>query len=67
MQHGALFGDVDLVAPEHGVDALAQPDSSANCSNNFIVSSVIAVLRVIEQDAQGFNGKSIAAPRVIGE
>ena len=25
VQHGAVFGDVDLVAAEHRVDALAQP------------------------------------------
>jgi hypothetical protein len=44
VQHGAVLGDVDLVAAEHGVDALAQVASSASCTSSCSVSSVIRCL-----------------------
>ena len=40
MQDGAFLGDVDLVAPEHGVDARRRPDSSASWKSSLSVSSV---------------------------
>ena len=44
VQHGAVLGDVDLVAAEHGVDPLPQADSSASWSRSFSVSSVTRFL-----------------------
>ena len=40
VQHGAVLGDVDLLAREHRVDALRRPDSSASCTSSRSVSSV---------------------------
>ena len=41
VQHGAVLGDVDLLAAEHGVDARAQAGFLASCSRSSIVSSVM--------------------------
>ncbi len=40
MQNGAVFGDVDLLAAEHGVDARAKPDWFARSTSSFSVSPV---------------------------
>ena len=40
VQHGAVLGDVDLLAAEHRVDALGEPHSSASWTSSRSVSSV---------------------------
>ena len=44
VQHGALLGDVDLVAAEHGVDVLGRPAAAASSSSSCSVSSVMRFL-----------------------
>ena len=41
VQHGPIFGDVDLLAAEHGVDPARRPHSSASCTSSLSVSSVM--------------------------
>ncbi len=40
VQHGAVLGDVDLLAAEHRVDARAQPRLAGELQEQRIVSSV---------------------------
>ena len=40
MQNGAVFGDVDLLAAEHGVDARAKPRLVRQSTSSFRVSPV---------------------------
>ena len=54
VKHGAIFGDIDLVAVEHGVTAGGEPDSSASCQKSLRVSVGDAVLGIIEEDADCF-------------
>ena len=58
VQHGALLGDVDLLAAEHRVDALAQPDSSASSQQQLQRLVGDAVLRVVEIDAGGLDASA---------
>ncbi len=67
MQHGAVFGDVDLVAAEHRVDARAQPGFVGEFEQQLERLVGDAVLRVVEKEARGFGGEPRAALRIIGE
>ena len=67
VEHGAVLGDVDLVAPEHGVDPLAQPRllRQPDEQRDGLVGD--AVLRVVEEEAGALGGQALAARRVVGE
>ena len=68
VQHGAVLGEVDLVAAEHGVDALrAGPHSSAELEQQPQRLVGDAVLRVVEIDAGGLGREPFAALGVVGE
>ena len=53
VQHGAVLGDVDLLAAEHRVDALAQPRLLRQRQQQAQRLVGDAVLRVVEVDAGG--------------
>ena len=67
VQNGPLFGDVDLLAPEHRIDALAQAGFSGQLQQQrerFIGDEILCV---IEVDSQGFDAHPPPALRVIGK
>jgi hypothetical protein len=67
VQDGPILRQVDLVAPEHRVDALAQAAflGQATEQREGIVRD--AVLGVIEIDADRLRGQALDARRVVGE
>ena len=67
VQHGAVLGHVDLVAAEHGVDALAQAALLGESTEQRQRLVGDAVLRVVEVEAGGFRRQALAAGRVVGE
>ena len=67
VQHGALLGDVDLLAAEHGVDALAQARLFGELEQQLQRLVGDAVLRVVEIDADGLDRQALAALGVVGE
>ena len=61
VQHGAVFGDVDLVAAEHGVDARAQAGllgQSKQEPERFVGDAVLGVIQV---EADGLDRQPLAA------
>jgi hypothetical protein len=67
MQHGPVFGPVNLVAPEHGVDPLPQPGFLRKLEEELDRLARDAILRVIEVNARRFGRQTLAALRVIRE
>ncbi len=67
VQHGAAFGDVDLVAAEHGVDLGAEAGLLGELDEQLEGLVGDAVLRVIEVEALGLEGEALAAGGVVGE
>ena len=67
MQHGAILGDVDLVAAEHGVDAPAQVGLVGQPAQQRQRLVGDAVLGVVEKDAGRLGGQPLAACRVVRE
>ena len=67
MQNGALFGDVDLVAREHGVDVLAQAGLLRKLKQQPHRLAGDAVLRVIEVETQGLQREAFATLGILGE
>src|SRR5206468_4641087 len=63
----AVFGDVDLLAAKHGVDALTQPDLLGEADEEAERLVGYAVLRVVEVQADTFDRQAFAATRVVGE
>ena len=61
VQHGAILGDVDLVAAEHGVDARAQAGFSGQLHEQLEGFVRDAVLRVIEEQARRLGRQPFAA------
>ena len=61
VQHGAVLGDVDLVAAEHRVDALAQAGLVGQLQQQPQRLVGDAILRVVEVDAGGLGGQPLAA------
>ncbi len=62
-----VFRDVDLVTPEHGVDALAQAAFLGQLQEELEGFVRDAVLRVIEVDARGLSRQTLAAVGIIRE
>ena len=67
MQDGAPLGDVDLLAPKHGVDVLAQPGLLRKLKSRRIVSLGDSVLRVVEVQTDGLQREMFAALGIVGE
>ena len=67
VQHGAILGDVDLVAAEHRVDALTQarPAGQLEEQTHGLVGD--AVLRVVEVETLTLGRETLAPLRVGGE
>ena len=65
VQHGALFRDVDLLTPEHGVDALAQAGFLRQLQEELEGFIRDAILRIIQIEANGLCGHALAALGVI--
>ena len=61
VQDRAVFRDVDPVAAEHGVDAIAQAAFPGQLHEELQRLVRDAVLRVIEKDARGFSRQTLAA------
>ena len=67
VQHRAVFGDVDLVAAEHGIDLLAQTRLFGELDQQLQRLVGHPVLRVVEKDAAGLGGQALAPAGVGGE
>ena len=67
VQHGAVLGDVDLVAAKHGVALGAEPALLGELAPAAPWSRRDAVLRIVEDDAGAFRGEALGALRVVGE
>jgi hypothetical protein len=67
VQHCPALGDVDLLAGEHGVDALAQARLLREPQQQAQRVVGDAVLRIVEVDAAGLESHPLAASGVIGE
>ena len=67
VEDGALFRDVDFVAAEHGVDARAQAGLLGQLQQERERFAGDAMLRIIEIDADGLDGHSLAARSVVSE
>ncbi len=67
VQDGALLGDVDLVAPKHGVDARPQTGFLGQLEKQFESVVSDAVLGVVEVDADSLGLQALAALGVVGE
>ena len=63
VQDGAVLGDVDLVAAEHGVDARAQAGLLGQLQQQLERLVGDAVLRVVEEEADGLERHPLAALR----
>ena len=67
MQNGALLGDVDLVAREHGVDVLAQTGLLRKLDEQAHGLAGDSVLRVVEVQTHGLQREAFAALRILRE
>src|SRR5712664_434834 len=67
VEHRAVLGHVDLLAAEHGVDALAQPGLLGELDEETERLVGHAVLRVVEVQADALDRQALAATRVVGE
>ena len=67
VQDGAVFGDVDLLAAEHGVDACFQARFLGQLQQQPQRLVGDAVLGVIEEEPRGLGREPLAAARVVGE
>jgi hypothetical protein len=67
MQNGALFGDVDLVAREHGVDVLAQAGLLRKLKDQPNRFAGNGVLRVIEVETQVRQREAFATLGILRE
>ena len=67
MQGRPVFGLVDLLAPEHGIDAGAQARLLREAGQQIERFAGDTVLRVIQEDARGLGGQPPAAFRIARE
>ena len=67
MQHRAILGDVDLVATEHRIDALAQPRLLRQFEQQLDGLRGDAMLRVVEVETDLLERELIRAMRIFGE
>ena len=67
MEHGAVLGDVDVVAAEHGIDPLAQPAGLGQGHEEAHRLVGDAVLGVVEVQPGPVGDEPLAPVRVVGE
>ncbi len=67
MQHGTLLGDIDLLAAEHGGDALAQVRRLGQLQEQLDGLTGNTVLGVVQVEAHTLGGETLAALWIIGE
>jgi len=67
VQHGAVFGHVDLPAGEHGFDAFSQAALLRQGEEPLQGLVSDAVLGIVEVEADRFSGKPGATLGIIGE
>ena len=67
VEHGPVLGDVDLVATEHGVDALAQAAFSGQLQEKPEGLVRDAVLRVVEKETGALGRQAFAAAGIDGK
>ena len=67
VQHRAVFRNVDLVAPEHGINGRPQAGFLRQFKEQPERFVGNAVLRIIEKKARGLGGHALSAPGVGGE
>ena len=67
VQGGPVFGLVDLLAPEHGVDAGAQARLLRETGQQIQRFAGDTVLRVVQEDANGLGGQPPPAFRIVRE
>ena len=67
VQDGAVLGDVDLLAPEHGVDPLAQAGLLGQLQQELERLVGDAILRVVEVEPDRLGRQPLAALGVVGE
>jgi hypothetical protein len=67
VQDGTLLGDVDLLAMEQAVDVRPQIGLLGELQEELERLVGDAVLRVVQEDADGLGGQALAAPRIVGE
>ena len=65
VQDSAVFRDVDLLAPEHGVDAFAQPGFLGKLQQELEGFVSDAILRVVQIEAQRFGRHTLATFGII--
>ena len=67
VQHGAIFGDVDLLAAEHRLDPRLQSGFLRQLQQQLERFVGDAVLRVIQEQSGGLEGHSLPALGIGGE
>ena len=67
VKHGAVLGDVDVLAAEHRVAALGEPALLGQRDEQRERLVGDPVLRVVEVEARGLGGQPLAALRIGGE
>ena len=67
VEHGAVLGDVDVLAREHRVDAIAQPGPLGEREQQRHRLVGDQVLRVVDVEAVDFEGQAVASVGVAGE
>jgi hypothetical protein len=67
MENGSPFRDVDLLAPEHGIDAGSQAALLRESDEQRHRLIRDPILRIIEIDTRGVHGQPFAARRIAGE
>jgi hypothetical protein len=67
VQDGPLLGDVDLLPPEHRIDSGPQTGFLGQLQEERERLGSDAALRVVEIDADGFDGHALAAFGIVGK
>ena len=65
MQHGSFFRDIDLLAPEHGIDSRLQTGCFGKLKQKLESLVRDSILRIIQIDAQGLDRQTFAALGII--
>ena len=67
VQHGALFGEVDLVARKHGINVVAQTGLLRKVKKQADSLTGNTVLREVEVETQGLQRESFVTLWILGE
>ena len=67
VENGATFSGIDALARIHGVDAGAEPTCGGQThqqAQRFVGDAVFGIVQI---EPDGFEGQSLATPRIVGE